>query len=167
MNDEGPVKPPFRISPARTTTEIEAVRLLFGAYASSLAVDLAYQDFVSEVADLPGKYAPPTGELFVAWDALDYHVGCVGLRPLEDAHACEMKRLYVVPQARTFGLGKTLTEAIIEAAKELGYSNLFLDTLPTMGAAASLYQRMGFRRIEAYYGPTPPGTIFMELQLAR
>jgi ribosomal protein S18 acetylase RimI-like enzyme len=78
-----------------------------------------------------------------------------------------MKRLYVVPPAMSFGLGRLLTEAIIAAAKSRGYSQMLLDTLPTMGAAAGLYQRMGFRRIEAYYGPTPRGTIFMSLDLAR
>ena len=71
-----------------------------------------------------------------------------------------MKRLYVLPEARSFGLGKALTDAVIKAAKARGYSSLRLDTLPTMITAA-------FRRIGPYYGPTPPGTIFMELDLTR
>jgi ribosomal protein S18 acetylase RimI-like enzyme len=76
-----------------------------------------------------------------------------------------MKRLFVLPEARSFGLGKGLTIAVIEAAKARGYSALRLDTLPTMTAAATLYERMGFRHIGPYYGPTPSGTIFMELNL--
>jgi len=76
-----------------------------------------------------------------------------------------MKRLCVLPEARSFGLGKAMTHAVIEAAKARGYSSLRLDTLPTMIAAAKLYERTGFRRIDAYYSPTPPGTIFMELGL--
>ena len=101
-----------------------------------------------------------------AWDAVDRPVACIGLRPLDGSNSCEMKRLYVVPEARSFGLGKSLTQAIIVAAKERGYSTLLLDTLPTMATAAHLYEQLGFHRIEAYYGPTPPGTIFMELDLA-
>lgn len=165
MSDEG-VMPPFRITPARTKHELDAVRDLFAAYAASLPVDLDYQDFGCELADLPGKYAPPKGELLVAWDAVDRPVACIGLRPLDGSNTCEMKRLYVVPEARSFGLGKSLTQAIIVAAKERGFSTLLLDTLPTMAMAANLYERLGFHRIEAYYGPTPPGTIFMELDLA-
>ena len=161
------VAPPFQIRPAMTNRELGAVRDLFAAYASSLPVNLDYQDFGSEVSDLPGKYAPPKGELLVAWDDVGRAVGCIGLRPLDDEKTCEMKRLYVLPEARSFGLGKILTEAIIETAKARGYSSLRLDTLPTMVAAASLYERIGFRRIDAYYGPTPPGTIFMELDLTR
>jgi GNAT superfamily N-acetyltransferase len=166
MSDE-PTAVPFTIRPARAEHEMVAVRDLFAAYAASLPVDLDYQDFGAEVADLPGKYAPPKGELLVAWDSIDRPVACIGMRPLDDAQTCEMKRLYVVPGSRSFGLGQALTEAIIDVAKHRGYSSLRLDTLPTMATAASLYERMGFRRIDAYYGPTPPGTIFMEVDLAR
>ena len=54
------------------------MRDLFAAYAASLPVDLDYQDFGSEVADLPGKYASPKGELLVAWDAAEQPVACMG-----------------------------------------------------------------------------------------
>ena len=164
---KSPVEPPFQIVVVRSGRELGAARDLFAAYAASLPVDLDYQDFGSEVSELPGKYAPPKGELLVAWDAADRPVACIGLRPLDDGRTCEMKRLYVLPEARSFGLGKALTDAVIEAAKARGYSSLRLDTLPTMIRAADLYERMGFRRIDPYYGPTPPGTIFMELDLTR
>ncbi|MEO5774252.1 MAG: GNAT family N-acetyltransferase [Sphingomicrobium sp.] len=161
---EPPVQPPFEIRPARSGRELHAARDLFTAYAASLPVELDYQEFDSEVSDLPGKYAPPKGELLVAWDAVDRPVGCIGLRRL-DERTGEMKRLYVLPDARSFGLGKALTLAVIELAKVRGYSALRLDTLATMSAAAALYDRMGFRRIDPYYSPTPPGTVFMELKL--
>lgn len=163
-NMEQPAKPPFSIKPARTSAELIAVRALFAAYAASLPVTLDYQNFDSEVSDLPGRYASPRGEILVAWDASKRAVGCVGLRPLDD-ETSEMKRLFIVPEARAFGLGKSLTIAVIEAAKARGYSSLRLDTLSTMTTAASLYERIGFRRIDPYYAPTPPDTIFMELSL--
>lgn len=165
MNTERSVTPPFRVSPVRTKGDLEAAADLFAAYAASLPVDLEYQDFGSELAELPGKYSPPQGELLVAWDAGGRAVGCVGLRPLDIGGRCEMKRLYVKPGARSFGLGRILTDTIVAAAKRRGYAELFLDTLPTMGAAAALYERMGFERIGAYYDPTPAGTIFMKLDL--
>jgi ribosomal protein S18 acetylase RimI-like enzyme len=157
---------PFQIKPARTEPEFAAARDLFAAYAASLPVDLEYQDFRAEVGDLPGKYASPVGELLVAWDTAGRPVACVGLRALSD-RMCEMKRLYVAPEVRSSGLGKLLANAVVEAARVRGYSSLRLDTLPTMTAAASLYERMGFRRVDPYYAPTPVGTIFMELDLTR
>jgi ribosomal protein S18 acetylase RimI-like enzyme len=159
------VSPPFRISPARTREDIDAVAELFVAYAAELPIDLRYQNFSFELANLPGKYAPPEGELLVAWDDLDRPVGCIGIRSLDYSNRCEMKRLYIVPEARSLGLGKTLTEAIIAVARSRGYSELVLDTLPTMKAAENLYRRLGFRRVDAYYRPAPTGTIFMGLDL--
>jgi len=164
---EPTVGPHFRIEPARTARELDAVRELFAAYAASLPVELDYQDFGSEIADLPGKYAPPGGELLLAWGAGERPVACIGLRPLEAGKTCEMKRLYVMPEARSFGLGKALTDAVIEVARQRSYSTLRLDTLPTMATAARLYETRGFREIDAYYGPVPAGTIFMELDLRR
>lgn len=159
------VSPPFRISPARTNEEVKAVAELFAAYAAALPTDLHYQDFSNELANLPGKYVPPEGELLVAWDDCDRPVGCIGMRPLDYTNRCEMKRLYVVPEARSLGLGKTLTEAIITVARSRGYSELVLDTLPSMETAANLYRRLGFRQVNAYYRPTPAGTLFMALDL--
>jgi ribosomal protein S18 acetylase RimI-like enzyme len=156
---------PIRISPTRTREDIEAVAELFAAYAAALPIDLHYQDFSFELANLPGNYAPPEGELLIAWDDDDRPVGCIGMRPLEYSNRCEMKRLYIVPEARSLGLGKTLTEAIITVARSRGYSELVLDTLPTMDAAANLYRRLGFRQVDAYYRPTPIGTLFMALDL--
>lgn len=158
--------PPFQITPARKKHEVAAARELFAGYAASLRVDLSYQDFEAELRSLPGRYAPPGGELLLAWDAGGQPVGCAGLRPLKLAQFCEMKRLYVVPAARSSGLGKALTKTIIRAARDRGYSSLRLDTLPIMTSAARLYERMGFRQIEAYYSPAPAGTVFMELDLS-
>lgn len=76
-----------------------------------------------------------------------------------------MKRLFLLPNARGLGLGKALTEHVVEAARARGYRELRLDTLPTMEAAIDLYEKAGFRRVESYYEPTPPGTIFMSLTL--
>ena len=76
-----------------------------------------------------------------------------------------MKRLFLLPSARGLGLGRGMTEAVIEKAKQIGYRELRLDTLPTMTTAMKLYERMGFERISPYYEPTPSGTVFMRLLL--
>ena len=157
--------PGFDIVPARTADDLAAITGLFAGYAASLPVDLGYQDFDGELAALPGKYAPPAGELFLARDAAGAPLGCVGLRPLPDDGCCEMKRLFLLPAARGLGLGRTLTEAVIDQARRSGYRELRLDTLASMSAAQALYGSMGFERIAPYYAPTPKGTVFMRLRL--
>ena len=158
------MSPRFRIHAVTTGRDLRAIVELFQGYASSLPVDLGYQDFAAELAGLPGKYAGPKGALLLARDLAGRPLGCIALRPL-DAEICEMKRLFLVPEARGMGLGRALAEAIIVAARDRNYRELRLDTLPSMASAIALYEGLGFERIEAYYAPTPPGTVFMALAL--
>jgi putative acetyltransferase len=139
------------------------VRRLFEEYAASLGIDLGFQDFDTELRELPGEYAPPRGRLLLARIDGDA-VGCVGLRPLE-TDVCEMKRLYVLPAHRGTGAGRALAEAVIRAGAQLGYRHMRLDTLPSMEAARALYRSLGFREIEPYRHNPIPGTAYMELAL--
>jgi GNAT superfamily N-acetyltransferase len=138
-----------------TSEDAERVRELFRAYADELEVDLGFQDFETELADPLGFY-----ELVLL--AAD---GCAALRRI-DEEACEMKRLYVEPDARGTGLGRALAETLIAHARARGYDSMCLDTLPTMHAARKLYSALGFQEIEAYrYNPVP-GTTYFELDLS-
>jgi ribosomal protein S18 acetylase RimI-like enzyme len=161
----GAITPVFTTPPVRTADDLAAVVALLEDYVATLTVDLGYQDFSGELAGLPGKYAPPKGELLLARDAADRPLGCVGLRPIPPDGGCEMKRLYLLPAARGLGLGKAMTEAVIQMARSLGYGALRLDTLPSMTTALRLYDAMGFERTGPYYAPTPEGTVFMRLKL--
>jgi ribosomal protein S18 acetylase RimI-like enzyme len=149
-----------RIIRARAPAEIAAAAMLFREYADGLGVDLDFQGFPAELAELPGRYAPPSGELLLAWGATGDSLGCVGVRPLEGRRICEMKRLYVRPAGRRLGVGTALVAAIIGAAAELGYAEMKLDTLPSMTAAAALYRQFGFAEIPAYYPNPIPGTLY-------
>ncbi len=151
---------------ARSMADIEAVQTLFRQYAAAIGVDLAYQGFGEELAGLPGAYAPPTGEVILAQNGRGDYVGCVAVRPLPEKGVCEMKRLFVMPEGQSLGLGRRLAEAIIETALALGYQEMRLDTLPTMGPAIALYRSLGFTEMEAYYD-TPIGrTVFMRCSLS-
>lgn len=144
---------------ARVPDDLPLVRRLFREYADGLGVDLCFQGFEAELAELPGRYAPPAGRLLIAWRG-DEALGCVALRPIDEA-ACEMKRLYLRPQARGLGLGRQLAERICDEARAAGYARIYLDTLPTMTAAVALYESLGFRPAEAYVYNPLAGAMFL------
>lgn len=151
----------FLIRPVRSAEDRRDAAALVAAYGASLGVDLSYQGFETELAGLPGRYAPPGGEMLLARGAGAVPLGCVALRPLDRLGLCEMKRLYVVPAGRGTGLGLALVEAVLGEARRIGYARVVLDTLPFMAEAVALYRRAGFTEIEPYYRTPVAGTIFL------
>jgi ribosomal protein S18 acetylase RimI-like enzyme len=143
---------------------VPVIRRLFQEYAAALPVDLGFQGFSRELDELPGDYAPPAGRLLLGMDG-SRSTGCVALRPLEPG-VCEMKRLYVRPDARGAGWGRRLAERVVGEAKAAGYGRMRLDTLPEMAEAQGLYRSMGFRPIAPYRHNPVGGTVFLELDLA-
>lgn len=155
----------FAIAPAGVA-DLPDVIALFRAYAASLPVDLAYQGFEAELAALPGKYAPPSGALLLARDEGGAALGCVALRPLAP-DICEMKRLYVRPDARGSGAGLALAQAIVTQARRAGYAQMRLDSLPTMQRAIAMYRTLGFAETAPYYDSPVAGTVFLSLDLRK
>jgi ribosomal protein S18 acetylase RimI-like enzyme len=146
--------------------EVGSARDLFKEYSAWLGLNLCFQNFDKELAELPGKYVPPDGRLLLAIEG-DKIAGCVALRKLGEG-VCEMKRLYVRPTFRGSGLGRSLTENLIRVARDIGYERMRLDTLPgKMDPAIGLYRSLGFRNIEPYYDNPVEGAVFMELSLDR
>jgi carbonic anhydrase len=149
---------------AKSEEEVEQARALFEEYAAWLGFSLCFQNFDKELAELPGDYAPPAGRLLLAMEN-DQIAGCVALRKIGDGIG-EMKRLYVRPEFRGKGLGRTLTQTIIQAARDLDYQRLRLDTLPgRMDQAIAMYRSLGFKDIERYYNNPYEAAAFMELSL--
>ena len=155
-----------RVRDARGAGDVRVARTLFEEYAASLDVDLGFQGFADELASLPGAYAPPAGALLLALRG-DAIIGCIALRPLGDpaARVAEMKRLYVRPAARGFGVGRVLVEAVVDRARTLGYREMKLDTLAPMRQARALYASLGFRPCEAYYDNPLPGVAYLSLAI--
>src|SRR5687768_11467319 len=130
----------MRISEARSTSDLDTARELFSEYAAGLTIDLSFQHFSNELGRIGEMYAPPRGCVLLAWRG-PVAAGCVALRPFQD-QVCEMKRLYVRPEARGQRLGHALADAVIERARTLGYERMVLDTLESMTAARTLYESL-------------------------
>ncbi|PSQ69397.1 MAG: N-acetyltransferase, partial [Bacteroidetes bacterium QH_2_64_26] len=139
-------------------------RRLFRAYVESLDFDLDFQDFGAEMEALPGPYAPPDGAILLA-EVDGEAVGVVAVQPLDDAGACEMKRLYVDSDVRRQGIGRALALGIIEAAQDLEYDVMRLDTVASMTAARELYRSLGFEERSAYYHNPLDDAVYMERSL--
>jgi putative acetyltransferase len=158
----------YVIAPVEKASEIATVRVLIREYVAFLGADLSFQDIESELAGLPGKYAPPAGALYLAsvptMAGGAEPAGCVALRRLGPG-ICEMKRLFVRPEYRGLGLGKALAEIVIRAAAERGYSIMRLDTLERLEGAVRLYKGLGFSQRDPYCANPLPGAMFWEKKI--
>ncbi|KAL5400132.1 hypothetical protein PMIN06_000145 [Paraphaeosphaeria minitans] len=158
--------PTITITPAGFPRDREAVAALFAAYAKSLNIDLSFQRFADELSQLPGKYAAEHGgTLFLAQATDAKIVGCVAVRAFPSPDTCELKRLYIVPEARGVGTAQRLVDAAMEEARALGYRYMLLDTLASMAAARKLYVRCRFEEVDKYYDNPIEGTVFMKAAL--
>lgn len=156
------------ITPANLPADIPHIAALFTEYATWLADDhgisLEFQGFADEVANLPGKYAAPKGAVLLARIGDADPCAVIAIRPF-DAATCEIKRLYVRPDARGHALGKRLIVDILNTAKTIGYTRAILDTGPFMQAAQNLYLGLGFTDIPKYYDNPFEGIRYMAMDL--
>ncbi|MFN0132757.1 MAG: GNAT family N-acetyltransferase [Phycisphaerales bacterium] len=157
----------YSIRHAQTPDEIAAFHALCVEYASSLpqiGLSLEVQGFEREMATLPGLYAVPKGAILLAWVG-DEAVGCVAMRPMNDAGVCEMKRMFIRPSHRGQGLGHALASCIVEAARHAGHRTMRLDTDNNMAAAIAVYTALGFKPRERYNDDPCPCTLWFEVAL--
>jgi len=165
MNDSS--TPNIELRWLQDVQDIDTTRQLFLDYEADLGIDLCFQGFQQELQNLPGDYAPPSGGLalvFVDGQA----AGCCAFRPLwssDHLNACEMKRLFVRPAFRGFGLGRLLVDSILAESRLAGYTTMLLDTLSDMEAARALYQEAGFYEIAPYYHNPIAGAHYLKVDL--
>lgn len=143
---------------------LDIIRDLFRAYEQELGENLCFQRFEEELKDPLKKYGPPAGALLLAyWN--NEPAGCIAFTPMPQGATCEMKRLYVKPAYRKYGIGKQLVQQLMELAVERGYTTMRLDTLEKLQSAIRLYEQLGFNRITAYYNNPLPAVVYMEKKL--
>ena len=141
----------------------EAAKHLFREYAAHIRVDLCFQNFEKELEEITGQYGSPTGGIILCKSGNEI-TGCAGIRRI-DKETGELKRMYIKLAHHGKGWGKQLLERSLQLAKQLKYSKVRLDTLPSMEAAHTLYKQAGFVETPAYYHNPNAGVIFMEKTL--
>lgn len=144
--------------------DLTSVRRLFRQYVEELDFDLDFQNVEDELRALPGPYAPPEGVILLAKEDGET-AGVVAVQPLDESGVCEMKRLYVRPARRGQGIGRTLAEAAVDAARHLGYDRMRLDTVASMTRARTLYRSLGFEERAPYYDNPLEDVVYMERTL--
>lgn len=142
---------------------IPQVKELIMEYTQRLNRDLSFQNLDEELSDPAKKYTAPEGELLVAVEKEEV-LGMVAYHRHSDSR-CEMKRLYVKPQARGTHLGEKLVEEITRRAKKAGYKEMVLDTIVPLKAAVGLYKKAEFKECEPYYHNPMQDVIYMKKEL--
>ena len=138
---------------------IPQARELIIEYTGRLNRDLSFQALDEELEDIAGKYTAPNGELLLAMEG-DAVLGMVAYRKHNDVR-CEMKRLYVKPEARGLHLGDKLVREIILHATGAGFKEMVLDTVEPLKAAIALYRKYGFQKCDPYYDNPMDDVIYM------
>lgn len=148
----------FEIRPIRAEDDaavasvIRTVMPEFGACGSGFAINDPEVDWMHRA------YGAPRSAYFVV-EREGRVCGGGGIAPLEggDADTCELRKMYFLPELRGLGAGAALMARCLEAARDFGFRRCYIETLTGMDAAMRLYERTGFRRIDAPLGATGHG----------
>ena len=148
---------------------IEALRTLLRAYAENLVSVIGPEHicltaYEAELKNLPGSYC-----VSLIGKIAGQAAGCVLLKPITASsgeRACEMKRLWVEPRYRSTGLGRALALKLLDQAKDLGFTAMYLDTVPaSMQSAFRLYRELGFEPVPRYNDNRAAGVEFFRRRL--
>ncbi len=130
---------------------IRRVMTEFGAVGEGFSIE------DPEVDAMASAYAHPSAVFYVA-EGQGEIVGCAGVAPLvgveQESGICELRKMYIVPEARGQGLGLLLAETLIVDAARLGFSKIYLETMSNMLAAQQLYEKLGFVQLDGPLGQT-------------
>jgi GNAT superfamily N-acetyltransferase len=125
-----------------------------------------YDGLDLDAPDMPragaAELGPPGGAFRVGWRG-EVPVCCGGIKRL-DEQACEIKRMYVAPQARGQGVARALLGALEQVARDLGYAVARLDTGPRQTHALALYRSAGYAEIPNFNN-NPAALYFAEKSL--
>lgn len=144
--------------------KISEVVKIFAEYKAELNLDLSFQPADDSAENILKRYGEPAGKIFLA--TVDEKIaGCVAFHKMNFEKSCELKRLFVKPEYRGLKLGKKLLAKAIDEAKKIGYKKIYLDTLSTLENACRLYEKFGFKKIDAYYENPLKNVVYYMLEI--
>jgi len=154
----------YQVEKVKTEEDYRQLAGLFREYEKDLGFELTFQNFEDELEHLPQMYGHPAGKAYLLKDDSNRYFGCVAVRNLEQGIG-EIKRMYLKPEWRGRGFGKVLMDISLQAARELRYKKVRLDTLDTMHAAIAVYKKAGFYEIPKYRENPFGNAVFMEREV--
>ncbi|NNE88466.1 MAG: GNAT family N-acetyltransferase [Silicimonas sp.] len=129
---------------------LEFFRIVCGHLKKDFDVSMPPSEPTSNMMATPEKFVLPQGRGFVA-EHDGMLMGMIFLKP-QRPPKFEIKRLYLRTEARGLGVGKQLVRHVIAVARSLGASDLYLDSIPSLKEAVSLYEGEGFQHVGPYSG---------------
>ena len=141
------------IRPIRAADDVAVAAIIRDVMASFGATGPEYSSSDPEVGAMSAAYDGARSACFVLEDG-GRVLGCGGIAPLAGAEpdVCELRKMYLLPEARGRGLGERMLRHCLEAARVRGYRRCYLETLSSMDAAQKLYLKTGFTRLAAPLG---------------
>jgi len=132
---------------AATNADAEMIRTLVFGVLDEYGLKASHEGVDADLNDIEGNYVARGGAFEVVLAADGRLIGTVGLYPKSDG-VCELRKMYLAPNARGRGLGKQLLERMLERARQLGFRRVELETAGVLVEAIGLYTRYGFRPID-------------------
>lgn len=146
----------IKINPITANDDSDIARIIRQVGAEFGAVGEGFGPGDAEVAAMSQHYLPDRGACYWVATLDDGIVGGGGIAPFDrERGICELRKLFLLPESRGFGIGRQLLEHCLAFAIKAGYSQCYLDSLRTMETAIKLYERFGFQRLEAPMEGTP------------
>lgn len=129
------------------------IRSCFHDYDVKCTAGTVYQDPTTD--DLYSLFQTPKSLLWVA-ELEGELVGCCGIFPTENLpeNCTELVKFYISENGRGKGIGRLLLEKTINTAREFGYSQVYLESIPEFSTAVSIYEKQGFKFLEKPLGNT-------------
>jgi len=155
---------PFHFVAAIHEAHFEAFKTLLHEYASHDLDDACHSTIWSDLAQLPGRYAPPSGLALLAYQGQSL-AGCGAFVAASTWGMAEIKRVYVRPTFRRQGLARMLTQALLARAQQSAYQTAAICTWPHNTQALALYQNLGFTPIPSFREPDKAHLTFLGLPL--
>jgi ribosomal protein S18 acetylase RimI-like enzyme len=156
----------FQLVPATSPAHYDAFKQLLQEYAERDLSDACNSTIWRDMAQLPGRYAPPEGQVLLAYDG-DELAACGAYVATLTPGLAEVKRVYVRPAFRRQRLAQTLTVGLTEIARLRGYTMAGICTWPDNSSALALYQQLGFTPIASFREPEKAHLTFLGLPLAQ